>query len=476
MNTEIEHLVDNNIRLTITIPETEFEPAIDKAFKSLAGQVRLPGFRPGKAPRAILEKQIGYEAGRSQALNDSLPEFYVDAITENDIDPVDYPELKLTSGEEEGDVVFEAVVAVRPTITVSGYDKLDVTLDIEPIEDEALTKQLESVRDRHATLEDTDDEISDGVLASIDIAGVIDGEDVPGLTATDYMYEVGSGIIGAELDKQLQGKKAGDTIEFTDELSEQFGDNAGEEVAFTVSVKNVQKKSLPEATDEWIKENTEFESRAAFDEGTRTKLASMQSFQAKMQLQQKVMESLSDIVTDEIPEAFIEREVNARLESMAQQSNASRDALMEYINAMDDDAKEEFNANMRKDAETAIKSDLALRAIIVQEELDANDEELEAEIAKFAESSGEKINKIRNRVKKPGVEKQVRLDIARAKAVKLVTDSAIARDSAGNEIALQNSDDDGDEMSMINDMIASMGAGSESHDHDDHDHTGHNHD
>ena len=150
MNTQIEHLVENSIRLTITVPENEFEKSIDAAFKTIAKQVRLPGFRPGKAPRKILEKQVGYEAGREQALNDSLGEYYVTAIDENDLDPIDYPEIKLTSGQEAGDVVFEALVDVRPVIEVTGYDKLDVVVDVPAIDEEGVNRQLDLLRDRFA--------------------------------------------------------------------------------------------------------------------------------------------------------------------------------------------------------------------------------------------------------------------------------------------------------------------------------------
>lgn len=475
MNTEIEHLADHNVRLTITIPEAEFDTAIDKAFKTLAKQVRLPGFRPGKAPRKILEKQIGYEAGRSQALNDSLPQYYIDAIEESDLDPVDYPELKVNEGEEAGDVVFEATVAVRPVITVSGYDKLVVDVDVDPIDDAMIEKQLDILRDRHADLQESEEPIGEDSYVTIDISGSIEGEDVPGLTANDYLYNVGSGMIGAELDAQLTGKKVGDEIEFTDELSEQFGDNAGDEVTFKVVVKKVQTKELPEATDEWIKENTDFENRAAFEDDTKKRMGNFQILQAQMQARQKIMETLAEIVTDEIPESFLEREIQARRDSMAQQSGVNRAQLEEYLSSMEEADREEFNENIRKDAVAAIKSDLAIRAIIIAEELDASDEELEEEIAKFAESSGEKINKIRNRVKRPGVEKQVRLDIAKAKAVKFVTDSAVGRDKAGNEIALQVEGEQGDEISKMTEMLSAMGAGGD-HDHEGHDHEGHDHD
>jgi trigger factor len=475
MNTDIEHLADNTVRMTITIPADEFETSIDKAFKTLAREVRLPGFRPGKAPRQILEKHIGYEAGRAQALNDYLPQYYVDAVDENDVDPVDYPELKVTSGEEEGDVVFEATVAVRPVVTVAGYDKLEVEVEVDPINEETLQRQLDALRDRHASLEDVDGPVVKASFTTIDLSGSVDGEAVPGLTANDYLYEVGTGLIGEELDNQLIGKNKGDSFEFTDVLSENFGESAGQEVNFIVTVTNIQKKDLPEATDEWIKENTEFSNLQEYNEDARKKLENIRTMQAQMQVRNKIMEALAETVQEEISETFVEREVEARLNAMAQQSNATREQLDQYVESLDDDAKAEFNDSVRKDALTAIKSDLAIRAIILAEELDASDEDIEEEIQKYAAQSGEKINKIRNRIKRPGVEKQIRHDIATAKAVKLVSDAAKAKDTEGNEIALQIPGLDGDEMSMINDMISSIST-EDAHDHDhDHDHSDPNH-
>jgi len=466
MNTEIEHLSDNKIRMTVTISEAEFETSIDKAFKTLAKQVRLPGFRPGKAPRQILEKQIGYEAGRAQALNDYLSQYYVDALDENDVDPVDYPELKVLSGEEEGDVVFEATVPVRPVVTVQGYKELRVEVEVEEISDDVADRQLKLLQDRHASLEDSADPIAEGDFATIDLSGSIDGEEVAGLTANDYLYEVGSGLIGEELDKQIIGKETDSEFEFTDELSENFGENAGNNVDFKVKVKNIQKKVLPEATDAWIKENTEFQTLEDYKKDALSRMEKLRTLQAQMQVQQKVMEALAETVQEEIGDEFIERETQARLESIAQQSGANMAQLQEYISSLDEDAQNEFNEGVRKDAQTAIKSDLALRAIILEEKLEATDEELEEELQKYAQSSGEKISKIRNRIAKPGVEKQVRLDIARSKAVKLVNETAIAVDSKGNEIPLQIEGQEGDELSAIGEALA--------HDHD-HDHN-HNHD
>ena len=357
MNTQIEHLVENSIRLTITVPENEFEKSIDAAFKTIAKQVRLPGFRPGKAPRKILEKQVGYEAGREQALNDSLGEYYVAAIDENDLDPIDYPEIKLTSGQEAGDVVFEALVDVRPVIEVTGYDKLDVVVDVPSIDEEGINRQLDLLRDRFAELENVDGEIEDGHFVTIDLSGSIDGEEEDGLSADDYLYEVGTALISPEMDVVLRGKKVGDEATFSDELSENFGALATKEAEFKIVVKEVQSKNLPEATDEWIKENTEFETRETYDADVKKRLDNLRSFQAQMQMKQNVMNSLAEIVEADVPEKFVNREIEARLEQMAGESKVSREQLASIMEQWPQDQRDEFMDNVRKDALSAIKSD-----------------------------------------------------------------------------------------------------------------------
>jgi trigger factor len=480
MNTQIEHLVENSIRLTITVPENEFEKSIDAAFKTIAKQVRLPGFRPGKAPRKILEKQVGYEAGREQALNDSLGEYYVTAIDENDLDPIDYPEIKLTSGQEAGDVVFEALVDVRPVIEVTGYDKLDVVVDVPAIDEEGVNRQLDLLRDRFAELENVDGEIEDGHFVTIDLSGSIDGEEEDGLSADDYLYEVGTALISPEMDVVLRGKKVGDEVTFSDELSENFGALATKEAEFKIVVKEVQSKNLPEATDEWIKENTEFETRETYDADVKKRLDNLRSFQAQMQMKQNVMNSLAEIVEADVPEKFVNREIEARLEQMAGESKVSREQLASIMEQWPQDQRDEFMDNVRKDALSAIKSDLAIRAVVVAEQIEAGDNDVEDEIMKYSQSSGEKINKVRNRLAKPGVEKQIRQDIARNKAVEFIIEHATAKDKDGNIIEIKKTDLSGDENQVLNNVMEMISANAtdhsgHDHDHADHDHEGHDH-
>ena len=188
-------------------------PAVDAAFKKIAKEVRLPGFRPGKAPRKVLEARLGPLAGREQALQDSLPEYYSAAVIEHDVDVIAPPEIDITGGQESGDVAFDAVVEVRPTIEVPGYGGLSVTLERPGVDEEALDAQIDRMRDLDSTLEAVDRPAQDGDTVTIDIAGTLDGEAQPGLTADDYSYTVGSGAITPEVDEHLVGATAGATLE-----------------------------------------------------------------------------------------------------------------------------------------------------------------------------------------------------------------------------------------------------------------------
>ena len=260
LQTSVEPLDDNKVRLHVAVPAAEFERAIDAAFRKLAHEVKIDGFRPGKAPRRILEARLGTEVARDQALRDSLPEFYLEAVVAESIDVIAPPEIDITAGEEEGDVEFDAVVEVRPEVTVEGYDALQVEIpapDDHRRDGRRAGRSAARALRRHRGLRRR--RSSTATTREIDIKGFVDDEAVEGLTATDYLYEVGSGMLVPKLDDELRGKKAGDILKFTDALPERFGERAGEEVAFQVLVKDAKKKVLPEVTDEWVAEVSEFD-------------------------------------------------------------------------------------------------------------------------------------------------------------------------------------------------------------------------
>src|ERR1051326_8071977 len=216
MRSSVEPLEGNKVKVSVEVDEAEFESAIDAAFRKIAREVRIPGFRPGKAPRRILETRVGSEVGRQQALQDSLPEFYARAVREHDVDVIAAPEVEITNGREEGPVSFEATVEIRPKVLVPGYASLRVEVPSPAPTEEEIDEQLDRMRQPYAKLEDVEREAQQGDVESIDLFGHREGEGLPGLEASGYLYEVGKNSLGIiELDNHLDGASAGDEIEFT---------------------------------------------------------------------------------------------------------------------------------------------------------------------------------------------------------------------------------------------------------------------
>src|SRR3954451_25414753 len=214
MKSTVEALEGNKVKVSVEVEAAEFDDAVTAAFKKIAREVRLPGFRPGKAPRKVLEARLGPAVGREQAFQDALPEYYSNAVIEHDVDVIAAPEIDITGGQEDGDISFDAVVEVRPSIEIPGYGGLSITLERPEADEEALDAQIDRMRDLDSTLEDVDRGIEQGETVTIDIAGTLDGDPQSGLTADDYSYKVGSGCITPEVDEQLIGAKSGDTLSF----------------------------------------------------------------------------------------------------------------------------------------------------------------------------------------------------------------------------------------------------------------------
>ncbi len=435
MQTMVEELEDNRVKLHVAVPAEEFETAVNAAFRKLALEVRIPGFRPGKAPRRILEARFGADVAREQALKDGIPGFYADAVVAEDIDAIAPPEIDITAGEEDGDVEFDAVVEVRPVVNLTGYDSLTVELEFDAPDDAAVDAQVEGLRERFGDLEESTEPLVDGNYAEMDISGSVDGEPVDNLTASDFLYEVGSGGLVPALDEALHGKKPGDIVEFTDVLTDRFAELAGKEVSFRVLLKDAKRKVLPELTDEWVAEVTEFETVEALRDDSRERIAMVAKLQAQMALRDRVLEELTTLVPVEAPEALIQADMERRLHDLMHRLEAQGIDIPGYLSATGQD-QATFVDGIRQGSSKAVLADLGLRAVVAQEEIEATDEELEAEIARLAERLDQKPERVRRDLDKQGVLEAVRSDIARGKALEFLIDHAAVVDQAGNPIDL----------------------------------------
>ena len=435
MQTSLEPLEGNKVRLLVTISEEEFEKSIDLAYSRFAQQMRIPGFRPGKAPRRIIEQSIPVSEARAQAIKDSLADYYVDAVGEHVIDVIAAPTIDITSGEESGDIVFTAEVEVRPEVRLTGYDELTVVLDIETATPERIEEQIDSMRQRFATLEDTDEALTIGGFARLDIAASIDGEAVPALSAQDFVYEVGSGILVDELDEAVRGSRPGAELSFSSTLTDRFGDREGQVALFTGSVKAAQVKVLPELTDEWADENTESATVDALRTDMALRIDLVAKMQAQMSLRDRVLEELVSIVPIEAPLPLVEREMERRLHDLAHRLEQQGMTIPMYLEAIGQ-SQDIFVAEVREGSTKAVLVDIGLRSIIAAEEFEASEEEFEAEVDRILEQVKGSPKKARRQLEQQGVFEAVRFDIERGKALQFLVDNAKVVDATGNTVDL----------------------------------------
>ena len=435
ISTSVQPLEGNKVRLHVAVPASEVDKAVEAAFRKLASEVKIPGFRPGKAPRQLLEARFGPDVAREQALQDALPEYYAKAVESEQLDAIAAPEIDITSGREEGAVEFDAVVQVRPIIELDGYRGLTVEIPASEVGDDAVDTQVDALRERFADLEDSTAPFIDGNYAQIDLKGYVHEETVEGLTATDFLYEVGSGMVVPKLDEELRGKRPGDILKFNDVLPERFGDRAGEDVSFQVLVKEAKRKVLPDVDDEWASEASEFDTVEALRADVRRRLELVTKVQAQMAARDKVLAAAADLVDAEIPEPLVLEEMERRLHDLAHRLEGQGATIEQYLQATGQE-QEVFVAAVRDGATNGVRADLALRAIVVQEGIEVTSDELDGEIERIAERMEEKPAKVRRDLDRRGLLEAVRSDIARGKALQLLVEHAEVVDESGNPVDL----------------------------------------
>ncbi len=451
MKSTVEPLEGNKVKVSVEVDETEFDKAIDDAFRKIAREVRIPGFRPGKAPRQILQARLGPEVAREQALRDALPEFYVGAVKEHDVDVIAAPEIEITGGQEEGAVSFDAVVEVRPRIDVPGYGGLRVELPSPSPSDEEIDAQVDRLREQFAELAEVDRPALDGDVVTIGLHGEEDGAAVPGLQADDYAYRVGAGSIAAELDTELIGAKIGDALAFDGELA-----GTGRKVSFRVLVKKVQERVLPEVTDDWANEVSEFDTVEELRADLASRMGNVRRLQASLALREKAVESLVQLVDDEAPEPLVQQEMRHRLEDLSMRLSAQGMTAEQYLEATGR-SQEQLIEELRTAGAQAVKADLALRAVAEAEAIEVTDDDLDAEIEALAGRLRQKPDKVRKQLERNDQISAVRSDLRTRKALEWILEHVEIVDPEGqpidrDDLVLPADDDDHD------------------HDHHDHDH------
>ncbi|MEX2627719.1 MAG: trigger factor [Ilumatobacteraceae bacterium] len=379
MKSSVEPLEGNKVKLYVEVEEDEFDRDIDRAFRTIAKEVKLPGFRNGKAPRQVLEARIGIGPAREQALRDSVPEYLAKAIREHDVDLIAQPDVEITGGHEDGPVEFDATCEVRPQISVPGYGGLRVevpSITPDPAEvDEAIQTELRG----HGGLESLDRPAAQGDFVTLDLAATRGGEDVAGLNTEDWSYEIGQGWVADDFDDQLVGATAGDVLRFTTAPR-----GTDEPADFVVTVSAVQELVVPELTDEWVGDNfAEYETVDEWRESVVEGIRERRLNQARSQVVSKLTDSLAQLVDIEPPESLVNNDLQRRVQNTVQQFQAQGIDLEAWLSATGQDPSS-FMDSLKVQSEQSVKVDLALRAVADAEELEVEPDEIDAEYTRIA--------------------------------------------------------------------------------------------
>ena len=444
MKSSVETLEGNKVKVYVEVDEAEFDKDIDTAFKTIAREVKLPGFRNGKVPRRVLEARIGLGPAREQALRDAIPQYLGKAVREHDVDLVATPDVEITGGQEDGVVEFEAECEVRPVIQVPGYGGLRIELDSpQPSDDDVESAKQDELK-AHGALADADRPAEPGDFLTLDLAATRDGEEVMGLNTEDWSYELGQGWVADDFDSHIEGASVGDTLTFstTPKGTEEAAD-------FTVAVKAVQALELPEPTDEWVSENTgEFETVAEWEASIRERLIESQLGAVRGQVMGQLTESLVKLVDVEAPESMVRSEMQGQLQNMFRQLQMNGIDPEAWLSATGQGV-EQMLEGTRPQAEQAVKSDLALRAVAEAEGIEATDADIEMEYARMAMQFGQKAKEIRRAYEQNDAVPELIAQIRKSKAMDWLLHHVEMVDHEGHEIdrdlVLGQTDDDDEE-------------------------------
>ena len=432
MKSTVEALENNRVKVSVDIDAEEFEEKLDEAFRKLARQVRLPGFRPGKAPRRVLEARLGPQAARGEALSDAVPEYYAQAVVDHDVDVIAAPEIDITSGADGGPVSFDAVVEVRPLITITGYDQLKAEVPSPDPTTEEISQQVDQLRKQFGELAPVSRPAIDGDNVTMDIYGSYNGEEVEGLTVDDYAYEVGQGAVVPEIDEQLRGSKAGDILEFNAEHPDPDEDGL---LRFRILVKEVQETVLPDFDDEFAQEASEFDTVDELRDDISGNIGRAKRADALASLANQVGEQLAELVIDDIPEALVDAEVQHRLRTLQMRLGSQGIEIDTYLEAIGQTVEEMAEA-LREPALLEAKTDLALRAVAAAESIEATEEDVDLELAMLAAQVGQTVDELKSSVFADDESrlKGVRLDAKMRRTREWVLERVEIKDPDGNPI------------------------------------------
>lgn len=428
LETSTEQLDKDRVKLRVEVPESALKPAVDAVYRRWANEIKMPGFRKGKVPRQMIDARVGPDAIREEALREALPDLYRDALQAEDLEAIAPPEIDVVEFEAGAPLVFEATVDVRPEVAIPELSTIEVEAPSAEVTDEDFDDQLDRLRDRFAELEPVGRDAHRGDHVLIDLKGYQNGELVEGMSAPDFLYEIGSRTGPAKLDEELEGTRPGAILKFTDQVHIHRDDehdhdhSSTEEVNFTVLVKEVKTKKLPSIDDEFAKTVGEFDSVDDLKEDVRARLATVKQQMSEDELRARALTALVEASNLEPPEKLVESEFEHRLQHLEQDLQRAGLTLDTY-GAQMQLTELEIRRDLREQAGRSVKAELLLEEIARAEEIDVSEEEIGREIALAAAQAQRDPKEVAQNLLDSGRLGAVAADIMRRKALDYVVRS-----------------------------------------------------
>ena len=440
MKSAVETLSPTRAKLTVEVPFEELKPSLDKAYKTIAQQINIPGFRRGKVPPMVIDRQVGRGAILDQAINDALPQLYIQALQDNDLQPLAQPEIEVTRLEDNESLEFTAEVDVKPEITLPAYDDLAAQVDDVTVSDDDVDEQVAALRERFATLVDVERPAADGDFVVIDLVAQQDGETVEGAELTGMSYKVGRGGMLDGLDEALAGMSADEEKTFTSQLV--GGDLVGQDVEVTVKVTKVQEQELPDLDDEFAQLASEFDTADELTADVRERLGRGKRLEQAAAARDAVLEALLERVDVPLPETVVTDELNSRRSNIEQQLAYAGITLEKYLED-EGQTEEEFEADLERRVHDAVVAQLLLDEVASKEELGVDQDELQQHLITRAQQSGEEPQQFINHMLEHNHIPEMVQEIRRGKALAQLVEAATVTDASGNVVELKNLRPDG---------------------------------
>lgn len=433
MKSTVETLSPTRVRLSIEVPFAELEPNVRKAYKTIGEQIRIPGFRPGKVPTTLIDQRIGRPVVLEEAARDAIPEHYLAAVREHEVKVLGPPSVEITKLDEKAQFAFTAEVEVRPEIQMPDLAAASVTVAELEVADEQVEEQITSLRERFGTLKGVERPAVDGDFVQIDLAATVDGEEVPGGSATGISHQVGSGRLLNGLDEALVGMSAGESNSFVTQLV--GGDYAGQDATVAVTVKTVRERELPQLDDDFAQMASEFDTLEELRADVRERLRRVKQLEQAYQARDRVLEALLAATEVPVPEGVVAEEVDFRRQAMTDQLQRMGASLEEYL-AEEGKSEDELIAELTSTASNAVRTQILLDAIADAENVGVTDEELTREVLTRAQQAGMPPQDYADQLQRNGQLRAVVADVRRGKALLLAVERASVTDTAGNSVDL----------------------------------------